>query len=294
MPQSWSIFWHDQEGYGQVLPRPDPEDVAEYYNVEAYYTHEAFPEESQPGAEMGFLHRVLTHLAWRADQGCDPDGHWWQKVLGTESKRILEIGCGSGGNLSTLQSLGHSAVGVEPDVSARARALENGHEVYPGTAEALPDGVKDRAYDVIVFMHVREHCWDPIKAIENARNLLTADGMIIAEVPNNDYYGAAFFRENWYWLDVPRHLNFFTEKSLSALLRNNGYVIRSLSYRGYTRQFTAEWIRNQERIGIIMRPGSPVTGMRLYWHYFLRTFAAPARRKYDSVRIVAERHPIVS
>src|SRR6266850_3384010 len=105
-------------------------------------------------------------------------------------------------------------VGVEPDPTARRVAAERGLEVYAGTAEELPPEIRHRAFDIVVFSHVLEHCLEPIRALQIAASRLKPNGVTVVETPNNEAAGCREAGSAWPWLDVPRHLNFFTAQSL--------------------------------------------------------------------------------
>lgn len=51
---------------------------------------------------------------------------------------MLDIGCGSGAQLSSLREAGHPAVGVEVDPEAARECRRNGHTVVLASAERLP------------------------------------------------------------------------------------------------------------------------------------------------------------
>jgi SAM-dependent methyltransferase len=225
-------------------------------------------------------------FAWLADRSTEPDIDWWNKTLGPSRLRILEIGCGNGSNLKTFEQLGHDVTGVEPDAVARQVAEESGLRVFAGTAEDLPKAFSDGKYDVIVFMHVLEHCIRPDAAVRNARNLLRKGGKIVAEVPNNACTAAEFFGTTWYWLDVPRHVNFFTTKSLQSLFSENGIKPVQTVYRGYCRHFSPSWMSTQALIGDRICSNDAKRSGSDYWRYLTRSAFASADRKYDSVRVV--------
>jgi SAM-dependent methyltransferase len=147
-----------------------------------------------------------------------------------------------------LAALGHSVVGVEPDPAAAAVARRAGHHVYDGTAESLPPELSAESFDVVIFMHVLEHCIDPFGAIRNAVGVLRNDGLVVAEVPNNGCEGARRFGVMWHWLDTPRHLNFFTAQSLADLFRSAGLGVQDVSFRGFCRQFSSSWKNAQGEI----------------------------------------------
>ena len=285
---SYSLYWKDQAAFGQLLPRPTPQTIPKFYQVDDYYTHSAGATQDQ-AASQSLLWRALVHLAWRCDRGVEPDEAWWSQILGTEGQKILEIGCGNGEHLLRFKKMGHQVRGIEPDPDASRVAQEAGIEVYPGTAEELPKHCAGEKADLILMSHVLEHCLDPILAVQNSASLLPPGGKLVIEVPNNACLGAKVFGTTWHWLDVPRHLNFFTEASLRALLEANGFDVLRVDYRGYTRQFLPDWVSAQAQIAEIF--GKKGSGGRwsIYSRYLLRTAFSSAASKYDSVRIVASK-----
>ena len=120
----FDVYWSDLLDYGQLLPRPQAEEIASFYDID-YYTHDA----SGGTRALGFVEKVLPKLAWKADAGIELDDAWWTSALGTEPKRVLEIGCGNGDTLDRLKALGHKVTGVEPDPAARRVAESKGIDV---------------------------------------------------------------------------------------------------------------------------------------------------------------------
>lgn len=277
--REFAVFWDRSAEFGRITPLPSPQEVAGFYDVPGYYTHGDSGAPDKPN----FAGKVLTHLAWRADNGSEPTAIWWKRTLGDGPLRILEVGCGDGRNLSVLRDLGHDVVGVEPDAAARKNATAAGHHVLDGTAEALPD--LQGTFDAVIFMHVLEHCIDPAAAIENARGLLREGGKLIVEVPNNECLGIRDFGNCWYFLDIPRHLNFFTGRSLSATTERAGLAVQRIEYRGFQRRFGAAWMDAQNAIA--SRFGRAKIGAWKYWFHLLRTAFVSDAKKYDSVRIIA-------
>lgn len=281
----YDILWDGSRAFGQLWPRPTGTEVATFYEVDEYYTHQSTSDRKESSASV--LQRVQTKLSWLRDYGIEPDKNWWAKTLGDKTLRILEVGCGNGSNLSMFISLGHQVVGVEPDPSALEVARSLGHQVFQGTAENLPAEVLNDRFDAVVFMHVLEHCIDPSMAVANAVKLLKPGGQLVAEVPNNDCQGVKRFGELWYWLDVPRHLNFFTESSLRSLAVTSGLTVDGSCFSGYCRQFGESWKKAQVEIAKKFgAEGDKRIESKSYWFYLLETAWSSDNRKYDSVRVI--------
>lgn len=127
---------------------------------------------------------------------------------------------------------------------------------------------------MVLMSHVLEHCIDPIGSVKNAAKLLSDEGTLVVEVPNNAALGFDWFEGKWPWTDIPRHLSFFTDRSLDRVLGNAGLTITETLYTGYARQFLPWW---REQIG----------DARSGWPLLLTSAALSPRRKYDSIRIHA-------
>ncbi len=294
--RSWHIWWSETVGFGQIHPRPHPGDIAEFYDIENYYTH-AERVEHDPVIEsrqVGWLGRLVGSIAYRFEQGAEPTSAWWRSIIPAGAQNGLEIGCGDGDRMNTFSPFLAHVRGVEPDPRAAGVARSRGLDVLEGTAESLPEAIKDRSYDLIAFVHVLEHTLDPVKALRNARELLAEGGVMSIEVPNNACEGARRMGEAWRWLDAPRHLNFFTAESLVACAQAAGLTVTAVLYRGYVRQFMPDWLIDEARISARLqrRDATQADIDRQVRHsaaLLAATVMAEPARKYDSVRILCTR-----
>ncbi|MCB1388315.1 MAG: class I SAM-dependent methyltransferase [Rhodobacteraceae bacterium] len=294
--RAWQIWWNDDGHFGQVFPRPRPSEVASFYDIDAYYTHaERFvPDSDDEARRVGWLGRLIGALAYRFERGAEPTPGWWRSIIPEGARNGLEIGCGDGDRMRTFGPYLESVRGVEPDDRAVRVARERGLDVMEGTAERLPAAVRDRLYDLIVFTHVLEHTLDPVLSLSNARDLLSENGIMSIEVPNNASEGSRRMGPRWRWLDVPRHLNFFTPESLQSCAEAAGLKVEAVLYRGYVRQFMPDWIVDEARITAEMeRRDVTQADIDAQVRHSARLLAATAlaepARKYDSVRVICSR-----
>ncbi len=290
----YPIVWDDELGYGRLWPRPTAEEIGASYQLEAYYTH-AWQQPGDPTqqSESG-IHRWLVAWAWRFDRSIYISADWLRQYQLEGNLDILDIGAGNGRLIDQLRGAGHTVTGIEPDPDARKIATEKQLDIYPGTAENYPAEIQDKRYDVIFMIHVLEHCVDPDKAVQNAVNLLKPNGVLVIETPNNGALGAKMAGRCWRWLDVPRHLNFFTQAGLENLISRSGVVLENREFRGYSRQFKQEWVSNEQMIWQLFsdRLGgaiSPYPSARRAFMLLIRSFWRRPELKYDSVRVIARR-----
>jgi 2-polyprenyl-3-methyl-5-hydroxy-6-metoxy-1,4-benzoquinol methylase len=287
VPASYDLFWSPRARFGQLHPRPSRWEVADFYDVD-YYTHEDDSAPREPAKT--FFERVREHLAWRADYGSDITAGRLKSLAASDSPALLDVGCGDGQLLAEMRQAGWDGVGVEPDPAARRVARDRGLEVFDGVAEELPPQLRHRHFDVIVFNHVLEHCLDPFEALRAGAARLKPNGVVVAETPNSEAAGGRDAGVAWPWLDVPRHLNFFTARSLALACEGAGLVPGDAEYTGYTRQFQRHWLELEQRIRRALARGesAPRRGSDFHgWGLLLRTALSPSRYKYDSVRVFA-------
>lgn len=121
---------------------------------------------------------------------------------------LIEVGCGKGGFLEQLSSLGFSITGMDPAYEGNNPAIRR--EFFTPNSAAHADGV--------ILRHVLEHIPDPVAFLDGIRVANGGGGLIYIEVPCFDW-----ILENHSWFDVfYEHVNYF---NLSDFHRMFGRVI---------------------------------------------------------------------
>jgi len=141
------------------------------------------------------------------------------------SGRILDVGCGSGWFLRTLDETHWERFGVETSEAAAqaARRALGSQQIFTGTLIEAPH--QDASFDVVAFWSALEHMNNPRANLIEARRLLKPGGTLIVQVPNAASYQSRWFGGNWFALDAPRHRYHFTLATLDRVLTDSGFIM---------------------------------------------------------------------
>jgi 2-polyprenyl-3-methyl-5-hydroxy-6-metoxy-1,4-benzoquinol methylase len=151
-----------------------------------------------------------------------------EQILGGKGK-VLDIGCGPGFLLHEFRARGWDVHGTEFSEQSAAHACNAlGLPVSIGDVAALQFGAA--SFDAVILWHVLEHMPDPHATIAEAARLLRPDGILLCAVPNFGSLEARFAQDNWFHLDVPRHLNHFTATALTTLLAVHNLALTNTSF----------------------------------------------------------------
>lgn len=96
-------------------------------------------------------------------------------------KKILDVGCGIGRLLRNI--ICNVKVGIDPSSKALQIASKNDKGYYLcATAENLP--LKSENFDIIFFLEVIEHTYNPEMVLNEINRVLKKDGLLILSFPN--------------------------------------------------------------------------------------------------------------
>ena len=162
----------------------------------------------------------------------DEDSHWWfrgrraflEQLLSSldlpQAARLLEVGCGTGGNLELLRRFGRLDA-VEFEASARATAQAKAGMAI-GFCE-LPSRIDadQGSYDVVALLDVLEHVEDDVGSLKAVAAKARDGGRILLTVPAHP----------WLWSahdDVHHHKRRYTRRSLSRAIAQAGLSLDAI------------------------------------------------------------------
>jgi 2-polyprenyl-3-methyl-5-hydroxy-6-metoxy-1,4-benzoquinol methylase len=202
-------------GYFEALPKPSIDELKDYYNLKYYQNQSGNYRNEYTSDEYTFFKNKEIRKI-----------HILENQLNLSKSRLLDVGCGEGFSLNHFHALGWEVLGI--DFSNYGIIKNN-----PEMEKFFIDGdlienmkllqVQDKSFEVITLNNLLEHVVDPDYTIDLALELLTSDGVLIIEIPNDFSNYQSFLKENEFinedfWIAYPDHLSYFTKISLNNLL----------------------------------------------------------------------------
>ena len=148
----------------------------------------------------------------------------------TSAYRLHDLACGYGGLVHLLAQQGVNSSGNDFGEDMILRARERGNtRIFEGTFEQYL-ATRPEPFDMVTAFHCLEHFKDPRDELRRIRGRLSTAGVCLIRVPNGQYYPSErlSFHSND-WVSFPMHLQYFTPRSISAILEQVG--LKALSVR---------------------------------------------------------------
>jgi len=164
---------------------------------------------------------------------------WWHEavknsnrhilsLLGpANSRRLLDVGCGSGTFLVDARDAGWQVSGLEinPALQEFCRNQLGIDDVHCGLISNPP--FADATFDAVTALDVLEHMYDPMQSVKECARLLKPGGLLAVKSPNGamqlrkERLKKRLGRGNGYVANI-LHLNQFTARTLSLAFRKSG------------------------------------------------------------------------
>ncbi len=205
---------NEKYGFLETFPQPKTNQLSEYYKTEDYISH--------TDAKRNWFEKAY-HLVRRFSLK--------QKLklingFKTETKTLLDVGCGTGDFLKTAKDNNWIVSGIEPNAEARIIANQKTENVVFDIQKL--NNFESNSFDVITLWHVLEHLPDLEYQISILKKLLKPKGRLVVAVPNYKSFDANYYNQFWAAYDVPRHLWHFDQNSISKLFASIDMEIEQL------------------------------------------------------------------
>ena len=228
----------------ETFPQPQSEKLSEYYKSEDYISHTDTKRNL-----LEFAYHKVREISLKRKL----------KLINSfqsETKTILDIGCGTGDFLETALKDNWNITGIEPDENARQIAnAKTSNSVFE--IEHLKK-LQPNSFDIITLWHVLEHLPNLEMHTALFKSLLKPNGTLVIAVPNFKSYDAQYYNNFWAAYDVPRHLWHFSKSAIEGIFKKenmklvktlpmkfDAYYVCLLSEKyksGFMNPFKAFWI----------------------------------------------------
>lgn len=161
----------------------------------------------------GMVGRFLAWFSKRKPAYID----WFSGIPINTNSNIVDVGCGSGGLLLSLQRDGFQHLsGLDPYLP---QSIEYSHGLTVrnyGLAEDVG------SYDFIMLHHSFEHMPNPMIVMKHIADHLAPKGRVLIRLPIAGGYAWRTYKEHWFQLDAPRHLVIPTVQAMHILAEQAG------------------------------------------------------------------------
>ncbi|MDQ3098173.1 MAG: class I SAM-dependent methyltransferase [bacterium] len=198
--------------YYLLDPKVSPEEINKIYEKEEYY------EELASKPKNKFLTALFQFKLFSSYQDFTKENI---KLV----SKVLDIGCGNGEFLESLQKDGYTVYGLDPyPVAVQNTKKKIGdNKVFSGYISELKN--INESFDAITMWHVLEHVQHPLQDLKKINEKLNAEGKIIIEVPNADSLAFRIFGQDYNYNMIPEHIQYYNPKSITKLCNKAGFKI---------------------------------------------------------------------
>ncbi|MGN6542142.1 MAG: class I SAM-dependent methyltransferase [Ginsengibacter sp.] len=199
---------------------PDQENIGKYYQSENYISH----SDTSKGFINNLYHKVRKRTLLEKKKLI-------KKATGKQTGNILDVGAGTGAFLNTMKNAGWRCTGIEPDQTAREKALQL-YRIHLQESEHIYS-LPSESFDAITLWHVLEHVHELHNYVEKLKDSLSSNGKLFIAVPNYTSGDEKIYDEFWAAYDVPRHLYHFSPKAMETLLNTHGLKVEKIKPMWY-------------------------------------------------------------
>lgn len=221
-----------------VHPQPSKEELSKLYSASYFSRGNKYVAALDPKHDPNWLNdqsKVKVVKRWCSG------GH------------LLDIGCALGGFLAVAKEHGFEVEGVEV-VEYAAEQARTKLRIKVASSDIYSAQLAPESYDVITMWDVIEHLTDPNLAFEKILRALRPKGYVAFSTGDVWSTWARLTGKRWQLLTPPQHLYFFSERSMSGLLKRHSFSVKEIDYQGKWVTLAFALFKAQESFGNIIKP----------------------------------------
>ena len=195
-------------GFKHIFPIPDQCELDKFY------------EKQYRKVDSNYFKKTEEDLKWLL-MNYKRYYELFEELCDVNSKKLLEIGSGSGHFLKYGKERNWDVIGFEPSMMSYEYSKNLDINVINGNFN-VEEAKKHGKYDVVFMRNVIEHISQPITMIEDIKTILKPNGLLFIVSPN-DYNPLQDILKNKlgfdsYWI-AKEHINYFNFESMKDLLQ---------------------------------------------------------------------------
>jgi len=137
------------------------------------------------------------------------------------NNRLLDIGCGAGNLLQAARKNGWDAQGLDVSSGAAKHVRGLGFDVFEG--ELQDAAFPSQHFDVVTAAELLEHLFDPQPLLQEVARILRPGGLFWTTTPHARGLSGRLLGLKWRCVWPPEHLQLFSIRGLTKLLRDAGF-----------------------------------------------------------------------
>lgn len=223
-----------------INPQPSFKELEEHYE-KSYYSLETIKEFKDDKKIR--LRKYLYNLYFNPENKnilmkilFYPIKNYLRGTIIKPNSKFLDVGSGSGQFLYEMKDFGMKLYGIEPGKFDKKNSEK--HRLNIKNKDLISAKYAKESFDLITMNQVLEHVPNPSEIINELYRILNKKGTLIIAVPNKNSLAHKIFKENWYQLDIPRHLFHFSDKIITKELSKRGFKIKKIRHVSRASQFT--------------------------------------------------------
>ena len=211
-------------GFWELDPKPTSEELAKFYQNQ-YFNSANFERQYD---DEEYFHKHVPYI--EAEQVMLG---YLKKEKPVQDLKMLDVGCGEGFSLSHFSKNGWQVQGTDYSHDGVGRHFpELKKFVTVGDTEEILKKFAEQGekFDLIILNNVLEHLLQPLETLKVLRKLVTPQGAVRAQVPNDfsRLQMTALEKGNIdreFWIAPHEHMSYFERDSLKKSFQSCGFSI---------------------------------------------------------------------
>lgn len=209
-------------GFYEIKNKPNEKELQAYYADKYYQNAQGSYELSYQDEEVQcFLNKIKQkHQIVKS-------------IIDIDVGSFLDVGAGEGFSLKYFDELGwkctgldFSNAGIKKHNPTQEKLLIQG-DIFQNLSTIIVSGEQ---FNLVLLDNVVEHVINPFELLQNIHEIITNNGILVVEVPNDfsmlqQYLLDKNYIDNEFWVSPPDHLSYFNKDGLTNLANATGWQI---------------------------------------------------------------------